>query len=394
MGNTAIQVQAPERTAPQGPSRRSAGVLLAVCIVLIGLNLRTVFSSFSAILPEITDASGMPPVLVSVLTTGPVLLLGLVAPAAPALARKLGIERTILAAMAVLTAGLAVRGTGDFAAMAAGTIAAGAGIGVVNVLLPTLVKRDFQHRLGLMSGLYTGSICAAAALGAGFTQPLLQATGSWQNALGFWTLPAALVVLLFAPLALRRGRTPGTATSGAGPSVWRSALAWQITGFMALQAMIDGAMAGYVVAGSIVVQVLGSFLAPPLAARLRSQGWLNVLIALLTGAGFALTILGPLDLIWVWAGMLGVGQGSLTALALTMIVLRTHDAGTAARVSGMMQCVGYGVGSTGTLLVGILHTSSGSFTPAAVMFLVIGTAAAFMGFLAGRARFVGGPRQY
>ena len=409
MGNTAIQVQAPERTAPpQAPSRRSAGILLAVCIVLIGLNLRTVFSSFSAILPEITSASGMPPALVSVLTTGPVLLLGLIAPAAPALARKLGIERTILAAMVVLTAGLAVRGTGDFTAMAAGTIAAGAGIGVVNVLLPTLVKRDFQHRLGLMSGLYTGSICAAAALGAGFTQPLLQATGSWQDALAFWTLPAALVVLLFAPLALRRGRAPATAQADAGPSVWRSALAWQITGFMALQAMmsfsvfawlapilrergIDGTVAGYVVAGSIVVQVLGSFLAPPLAARLRSQGWLNTAIALLTGAGFALTILGPLDLIWVWAVMLGVGQGSLTALALTMIVLRTHDAAAAARVSGMMQCVGYGVGSSGTLLVGILHTASGSFTPAAVMFLGIGAAAAGMGFLAGRARFIGGP---
>lgn len=414
MGNTAIQLQAPELTAPpkattRRSAGRSAGMLLAVCIVLIGLNLRTVFSSFSAILPEITDTAGMPPVLVTVLTTGPVLLLGLVAPAAPAFARRIGIERTILAAMAVLTAGLAVRGTGDFAAMIAGTVAAGAGIGVVNVLLPTLVKRDFQHRLGLMSGLYTGSICAAAALGAGFTHPLLQATGSWQEALAFWTLPAALVVLLFAPLALRRSRTPADRNADAGPSVWRSPLAWQITGFMALQAMmsfsvfawlapilrdrgIDGGTAGYVVAGSIVVQVLGSFLAPPLAARLRSQGWLNASIALLTGAGFALTILGPLDLVWLWAVMLGVGQGSLTALALTMIVLRTRNAGTAARVSGMMQCVGYGVGSSGTLLVGVLHTSTGSFTPAAVMFLVIGTAAAGMGLLAGRARFVGDPR--
>ncbi|UYB36039.1 MFS transporter [Arthrobacter koreensis] len=411
MGNTVTAVQAPEHAAPpQGPSRSRAGILLAVCIVLIGLNLRTVFSSFSAILPEITAASGMPAALVSVLTTGPVLLLGLAAPAAPVLARKLGIERTILAAMVVLTAGLAVRGTGDFTAMATGTIAAGAGIGVVNVLLPTLVKRDFQHRLGLMSGLYTGSICAAAALGAGFTQPLLQATGSWQDALAFWTLPAALVVVLFAPLALRRGRTPADSAADAGPSVWRSALAWQITGFMALQAMmsfsvfawlapilrergIDGAAAGYVVAGSIVVQVLGSFLAPPLAARLRSQAWLNAFIALLTGAGFALTILGPLELVWLWAVMLGVGQGSLTALALTMIVLRTHDAGTAARVSGMMQCVGYGVGSSGTLLVGILHSASGSFAPAAVMFLLVGAAAAGMGFLAGRARFVGGARR-
>ena len=409
MTQTPASVQAP--ATPEVPAAqinsRTGSLLLAVCIVLIGLNLRTVFSSFSAVLPEITAATGIPAAMVTVLTTGPVLLLGLAAPAAPPLARRFGIERTILGAMALLTAGLLVRGAGDFTAMAAGTIAAGAGIGIVNVLLPTLVKRDFQHRVGLMSGLYTGAICAAAALGAGLTHPLLEATGSWRIALGFWALPAAAVVLLFAPLALRRrpGRTDRQAE--AGPSVWRSALAWQISSFMALQAMmsfsvfawlapilrdrgIDGGTAGYVVAGSIVVQVLGSFLAPPLAAKLRSQSWLNALVALLTGAGFALTIFGPLELVWLWAVMLGVGQGSLTALALTLIVLRTRDAGTAARVSGMMQCVGYGVGSSGTLLVGILHAATGSFAPAAVMFLLIGTAAAVPGFLAGRRRYVGG----
>ncbi|MBD7994739.1 MFS transporter [Arthrobacter sp. Sa2CUA1] len=411
MGNTPAVIEAPaphraEDTAGGGPSGRGL-LLLGICIVLIGLNLRTVFSSFSAILPEITAASGIPAGLITVLTTGPVLMLGLAAPAAPPLARRFGTERTILAAMAVLTAGLAVRGLGDFPAMVAGTIAAGAGIGVVNVLLPTLVKRDFQHRLGLMSGLYTGAICAAAALGAGLTHPLLEATGSWQAALGFWALPAAVVLLLFAPLALRRRPARGGRQTASGPSVWASPLAWQITAFMALQAMmsfsvfawlapvlrdrgIDGGTAGYIVAGSIVVQVLGSFLAPPLAARLRSQGWLNAAIALLTGAGFALVILGPLELVWLWAVLLGVGQGSLTALALTLIVLRTRNSGTAARVSGMMQCVGYGVGSSGTLLVGVLHTSTGSFTPAALMFLLIGAAAAVMGGLAGRHRFVDG----
>ena len=389
----------------RGVARRG-GVYLGLCIVLIGLNLRTVFSSFSAVLAEITAATGMPAALVTVLTTMPVLLLGAVAPAAPPLARRFGIERIILAAMLLLAAGLAVRGTGAFPAMLAGTAAAGAGIGVVNVLLPTLVKRDFQHRVGLMSGLYTGAICAAAALGAGFTQPLLQATGSWQGALLFWALPAAVVVLVFAPLALARPPVPAGTATAAPVSVWRSPTAWQITAFMALQAMmsfsvfawlapilrdrgIDGGTAGWVVAASIVVQVGGSFLAPPLAARLRRQSWLNAAIALLTGAGFALCIFGPVQLVWLWAAMLGVGQGSLTALALTLIVLRTRGADTAARLSGMMQCVGYGVGSSGTLLVGQLQAATGSFVPAGVMFLAIGAAAAVFGFLAGRDRYVG-----
>ena len=398
-----------------GLTRRRTKLYLAACIVLIGLNLRTLFSSFSAILPEIISATGMPGALVTALTTVPVLLLGLCAPAAPPLARRFGTERVILAAMVLLTAGLAARGaagiggsgsfsTGTVGALLAGTVASGAGIGIINVLLPGLVKRDFPTRVGLMSGLYTGAICAAAALGAGFTQPVLQATGSWSAALLFWALPAAVVVLVFAPLAVRNRASPAAAAESP-VSVWRSPLAWQLTAFMALQAMmsfsvfawlapilrdrgLDGGQAGYIVAGSIVVQVAGSFLAPPLAAKLAGQSWLNAGIALLTGAGFALSIFGPVEAIWLWAGMLGVGQGSLTALALTMIVLRTREAGTAARLSGMMQCVGYGVGSSGTLLVGLLHTGTGSFAPAGIMFAVIGTAAAFFGFRAGRPGFV------
>ena len=107
-----------------------------------------------------------------------------------------------------------------------------------------------------------------------------------------------------------------------------------------------------------------SLFAPALAARLRDQRAINTVVALMTGGGFALSIFGPLDLVWVWAGLLGLGQGSLTAVALTMIMLRTRDGHTAAHLSGMMQGVGYGLGSTGTLMVGQLHQSTGSFTAA------------------------------
>lgn len=402
-----IDAEIDERPAPE-PTRigTKAGLFyLAACIVLIGLNLRTLFSSFSAILPEIIAATGMPGWLVSSLTTIPVLLLGLCAPVAPALGRRFGAERVILGCMLVLTAGLALRGQGAAAAMLAGTIACGAAIAVVNVLLPGLVKRDFAHRLGVMSGLYTGAICAAAALGAGFTHPVYEATGSWRFGLLFWAIPAGAVALLFAPLAVRQRHRTRT-TSHAGPSVWRSHTGWQVTIFMIMQAMssfsvfawlapilrergIDGGLAGLIVAVSIVLQVIGSFLAPAIAARCADQRAINVVIALLTAAGFALSIFGPLSLIWVWTAMLGIGQGSLTALALTMIVLRTRDSHTASRLSGMMQGVGYGVGSAGTLLVGQIHASTGSFTGAGIMFLAVGVLGAFFGYRAGRARFVG-----
>jgi MFS transporter, CP family, cyanate transporter len=152
---------------------------------------------------------------------------------------------------------------------------------------------------------------------------------------------------------------------------------------------IDGGTAGAIVAVSIVLQMTGSLFAPALAARLRDQRALNVAVALMTGGGFALSIFGPLELIWVWTGLLGLGQGSLTAVALTMIMLRTRDSHTAAHLSGMMQGVGYGVGSSGTLLVGQLYAGTGGFAAAGIMFLAVGVVAAVFGYRAGRNRYVG-----
>ena len=207
-------------TAPPGrPARPAAGSLayLGICLVLIGLNLRTVFSSFAAVLPEVTADAGLPAWAVMVLTTVPVTLLGVFAPLAPGLARRFGAERVLLGAMAVLTAGLLLRpvelpAAGHLPALLAGTAACGAAISLCNVLLPGVVKRDFPHRLGLMGGLYTTAICASAALGAGFTFPVFRASGEWTAALWFWALPAGVVLLLFLPPASgpvpagRRGR--------------------------------------------------------------------------------------------------------------------------------------------------------------------------------------------
>jgi MFS transporter, CP family, cyanate transporter len=403
-------VPSPHADPPADPTSRRALVYLAVCVVLIGLNLRTVFSSFSAILPEITAAAGLPGWAVTVLTTAPVTLLGVFAPFAPRLARRFGSENVLLGAMVVLTLGLAARGlplpgASALPLLLVGTVACGAAIALGNVLLPSIVKRDFAHRIGLMSGLYTTAICASAALGAGLTYPVFQATDSWRGSLAVWAAPAAVVVLLLVPVAVRH-RAPGPPPPDTGgPSPWRSPVAWQITLFMVFQAMmsfsvfawlapilrdrgIDGATAGLIVAVSILLQMTGSLFAPVLAARLADQRVLNAVVALMAGGGFVLSIFGPTQLIWVWTGLLGLGQGALTAVALTMIALRTRSSHMAVRLSGMMQGVGYGVGSSGTFLVGQLLHWTGGFAAAGVMFAVVGTLAAVFGWQAGRARLI------
>ncbi|HET8604795.1 MAG TPA: MFS transporter [Marmoricola sp.] len=396
----------PEASGTAAASVRvRSGALVAVVVVVLGLNLRTVFSSLAAVLPEATGHSDIPSGLVTVLSTVPVLLLGVCAPLAPPLARRLGLERSLLAVAVLLTAGLLVRGDGLPVPMLVGTAACGAAIAIGNVLLPALVKRDFPHRAGLMSGVCTASMCASAALAAALTHPVYDATGSWRLALLVWALPALLAALLVLPL-VRWTVVPARSRARSLPSLWRSATARHATTFMVLQAMssfsvfgwlapilrsrgIDGGTAGLLAAGCILVQVVGCLAAPALAGRCRDQRLFNAGAALLTGGSFVLCIVGPVSLVGLWVVLLGLGQGSLTALALALIVFRTRDSGTAARLSGMMQGVGYGVGSSGTLLVGLVHTSTGSFGGAAILFATTGALGAVFGYLAGRSRPVG-----
>ncbi|GAB3277444.1 MFS transporter [Sinomonas notoginsengisoli] len=383
---------------------------LGLCLVLIGLNLRTAFSSFAAVLTEVRASGTVPEWAVSLLTTAPVTLLGVFAPLAPVLARRFGSKRVLLGAMAVLTCGLLVRPSewgqeGHLPGLILGTVLCGGAIALCNVILPSEVKQDFPHRLGLMGGLYTAAMVASAALGAGFTYPIYQATGDWAAALLFWAFPAVAITLLFVPVAVRARPVRGSAEHG-GANVWGSATAWHVTLYMLFQAMtsfsvfawlapilrergIDGATAGLMVSASIVLQVLGSLFAPTLAARMWDQRGLNVTLAVMTSLGFALSVLGPIELVWLWIALLGLGQGALTAAALTMIMLRTRDAHTAVNLSGMMQGVGYGVGSVGTLLVAQIHQATGSFTLAGFAFLGIGVGASVFGYLAGRRRSVG-----
>ncbi|MDY6962783.1 MAG: cyanate transporter, partial [Pseudomonadota bacterium] len=82
------------RSGPGGASRR---LLLGASLVLIAFNLRPLFSSASALLPEIRSELGLGAVGAGLLTTLPVVCLGAFSPLAPRLAQRLGTERTLLA---------------------------------------------------------------------------------------------------------------------------------------------------------------------------------------------------------------------------------------------------------------------------------------------------------
>jgi len=384
---------------------RAGAWLLAISLVLIAFNLRAAVSSVGPVLRDIIATTGLSAAGASVLTTLPSLCFGLAALAATGLSRRLGPERAVLAGLAALTGGLVLRGTTGLSGLFAGQVAATAGIGVINVLLPGLVKRDFPRRVALMTGLYTMAFCAGAAGAAGATVPLSLLLGGWGGGLAIWALPAALAALVWA-LQVPRGARVQADAGFTVRGLWSDRLAWQVTLFMGLQSALaylvfgwlapilrdrglSAVDAGLVLSVSVVAQAAASLVAPALATRGPSQSFANVFCVALCLVGLMGCMYAPLGGVWVWAVVLGLAQGALIAVALTVIVLRAPDPHVAAHLSGMAQSVGYLLASAGPLVAGLLHGWTGGWGTVAAFALAIGAAAALFGYGAGRARHVG-----
>jgi CP family cyanate transporter-like MFS transporter len=380
-------------------------LLAGVVLVLIALNLRPIFSSFSALLPEILAATGMSSLSAGLLTTLPVFALGLFAPLAPRLAERIGMERTLLFAVLLLALGTALRGAGPVVLIFVGTILAGACIAICNVLLPGVVKRDFPEKAALLTGFYTMALSGGAALAAAFTLPVYRLLGnSWQQALALWGLPALVVGVLWGVLTWRlKHKRMGVKAKVSG--LWRDKIAWQLTLFMGLQSSLaytvfgwlspilrdrglDGITAGTVVFVAIGTQLITCMLVPTIAVRSRNQSLLNVVLILCATVAMLAMLFMPLWSVWYWAVLQGIGLGGLIAAAMTQIVLRSPNPRIAAHLSGMVQFIGYMIASLVPLLIGIIHDLSGTYTASAPLFVIIGLVASWAGWGAGRAKYV------
>ncbi|KUM04919.1 MFS transporter [Chromobacterium subtsugae] len=387
------------------PASRGSALLLLLGLVLVGLNLRPALSSLAPVLAMVSRDTGLTPALAGLLTTLPVACLGLFGPLAPHLARRLGSEKTIALVLALLAAGIALRTQLGVFGLFAGSALAGAGIGVIGVLLPGIVKRDFASRAGLMTGVYTMALCLGAALAAGFTVPVAEHFGrDWRPALALWALPALLAIAVWWPQL--KTRHAAAAGQWQVRGLLRDPLAWQVTLFMGLQSslayivfgwlpsiLMDRGLSamegGLMLSLSTMVQVPASLLVPMLAHRCRNQRPPIAITLLAVIAGLLGMLYAPTGSLLLWAILLGFGQGGLFSTALSLLAHRSPDQHVAAHLSGMAQGIGYMLASLGPFAVGVIRGHSHAAWPLAMLFCLIAAAALTVGMLAGRKRLVG-----
>jgi MFS transporter, CP family, cyanate transporter len=393
------------------PSGRGEAALLAAGIMLLAANLRAAITGLPPVFPELSAALHLSAASITVLAAVPVLCFAAFSALAAPLSRGFGEERVLLAALLVLAGGLLLRGAAPGSMLFPGTVLAGGAIALMNVLLPSLVKRRHPEHAGTLIGGYLLMMGAGTVVASLIAVPVFRAAGNgpgWpvRLTLGLWAVPALAAAAAWLP-QVRYRTTPGRAARRAVVSVHRHALAWQVAAFMGLQSLgyyaalswlptllrdrgVSAAAAGGLLALMNLGNAVAALVAPMLAHRVRDQRLIITAAGLAMAAGLAGSLFAPAGSAVAWALLLGLGQGASLGLAIFFTMARAPDPVAAASLSGFVQSTGYLIAAAGPLAVGFLHTATGGWTVPVVGLLAVIALQLWAGLLAGRARVLPG----
>ncbi len=392
-------------TLPELHESRAQRLLVLLGIVVLAFNLRPAAISVGPVLDEIRTGLGMSATTAGVLTTLPVLAFAGFGALAPWLARTAGLHRTTLLSLLAVVAGIAVRSrTDSVGVFLLLSLVALAGMATANVLLPSLVKLHFPHRVGLLTGIYTTSLAIGLTMASVATVPVAEAGGSWRWGLGVWALTAVVAAVPWLGL-LRHDTTPRErprqVTLG---DIARTRLGWEMAAFFGLQSLQAYAIFGWfaqiyrdagfgpTTAGLLLgvvtaVSIPLSFVLPALTARLTDQRWLMVGLVVCYPIGYVGLIVAPVAGAWLWAVAVGIAA-SVFPVALTLIGLRARTPAGTAALSGFTQSVGYLISAVGPLGMGVLYDLTGGWTVPLVCLIVLAAGQLVTGLMVARPAYI------
>lgn len=385
-------------------NKSGSSLLLVLGIILIASNLRAPMTAVGPLLGTISESYHLSSGTAGMIATTPLLAFAVTSILAPKNAAKFGLEKTLFVSLIVLGIGLYIRSLPSVTALFVGTILMGIGIAHGNVLVPSLIKRDFPaKKIGMMTGIFSVSMTLVGAFASGVSLPLVQNLGlSWQGSLRVWLIFAILAILVWLPQLKNQTVVQQQAVAATDKNFVKSPLAWYISLFMGLQSLffysllawlpqifmdkgMTGATAGWLLAFMQLFIVPLNFIIALVAGNRRDQRSLVIM-----GCGLFFTgLLGLLfsDSIWVNAiacAAIGSGGGFCFSLAMIFFSVRTETVHEAGRISGMAQSLGYLLAAVGPFFFGWLHDQTGGWTGSLVFLVILTAGLLFVGLKAGQ----------
>lgn len=376
-------------------SQTSAGslrgrVLTVAGVVLFAFCLRSAVASLSPLLEHIARDFPLPSVVIGLIGAAPAVSYAVFGLVTTPIAQRVGLVRTSVLALALIAAGLTLRGLApDAIVLLVGTVIAFAGVGMGNVLMPALVKRYFPDRIALMTTVYTTSLSLSTVAGPLFAVPVADAT-NWRVSLGMWAVFAFAALVPWVVMLVREraaaasvaGSDTATLPAGPGPifaRMWRIPQAWAIAGTLAMSSIIayslfmwlpvifvDVAGVTALEAGGLLTVfaatgLVGAMVMPTLIVKYHATRAVYFTLSAMIVVGALGMILAPNAALLLWTLLLG-GSGFAFPLGLVLIGIRVRDHHTAVALSSFAQSLAYAVTAVFPLLTGVLHDLTGGWT--------------------------------
>lgn len=313
------------------------------------------------------------------LATIPVLCMGLFAPLAPPLLRRLGSRGAVgVALVALAVVGTIRAGAPHIGVLLGLTVPLGIGIAVAGTLLPVIVKEDIAERPTFGTGVYTAGINVGATLSAVLAAPLA-ALASWRLALLVFSVATVPVIGLW----LRRERHVSRVAERA-PLPLRSRVVWLLVAVFGLQSALfygfnawlpeayedrgwSAAAAGGLVAlmnATGLVAGIATALAGDRIGSRRAYVGAAASVATATAALVAAGVPGA----WAWIAVLGLALGVLFTTSMTLPLDVADAPAAVAAAATLMLGAGYVLSALAPLALGALRDRTGTFTaPLAVL---------------------------
>ncbi|QQK79227.1 MFS transporter [Salicibibacter cibi] len=380
--------------------------LLLAAVMLIAATLRSPMTSVGPLIPLLREELQVSNALIGMVNTLPLIAFGLFSPFVPVLSRKIGMEKTLLIAMLILSIGTFIRSLGGISILLFGTLLVGLAIAVGNVLMPGLIKLSFPYRIGLMTGLYSVAMNVFGALASGISVPLADLELlDWRNSLQIWTILsflAVLVLLLRLPAILSDNKkVPGQVKTQSPNHLFKSKIAWAVTIYMGLQSLIPYSLftwlpdillekgfsqdeAGWLIALFQIGLLPANFIVPIIASKLNNQR----ILAFASGLFFFFGLLGvsliSSQLIIVFLLLAGIGAGTTFSLAMMFFVLRTTTVSESSQLSSMAQSIGYILAASGPIFLGTIAEWFHGWTVPLIILMIVSLLIAISGAIAGK----------
>lgn len=386
---------------------KASRILLLVGILFVAINLRPALSSIGPLIDMIRLDLGLSETLLGLLTTLPLIAFGVVSTITPLFTKRFGIGNTLLGAMTLLTVGILVRSLEGVFPLYLGTVLLGIAIAFGNVLIPALIKRNFPHKAGIVTSLYSGIMSLGAAVAAGLSFPLANEFNlGWRGSLSIWAVFAVLAFIIWIPNVKRINRTPPRRSfATAMKKLSGSILVWRLALYMGFQSMafyvilawlpeilidrgFDPTYAGWMLSLSQATGIVGAILIPIWAGSRKDQRLVIVLLIVIEIISFVGLMIPGLGFVELWVGLIGMVLGGTFGLALLLIVLRSKDAETAAELSGIVQSIGYLIAATGPFIAGLIYDLTEVWNYVLALLIVVSFVKLFMGVGVGKDRKV------